>query len=120
MGGITAAEYIEHLKHGLDVIDRHAAPRLTHKVWLTSALPIVDKTQPQKTSHECATRLLESHHQASPPRRRMVYNFIVEQFEFGMPLGLELATGDGVHLGPSNAHAVIVCDVLVKAGICPV
>ncbi|KAJ9100474.1 hypothetical protein QFC21_003513 [Naganishia friedmannii] len=37
MNGVTAAEYTEHLIHGLDVIDQHATFRLKRKVWLTSA-----------------------------------------------------------------------------------
>jgi hypothetical protein len=57
-----------------------------------------------------------------PLTKRLVQEggrMIVDQYELAMPLVLEIGAGDGVHLSPSDVHAVIVDDVLAKAGICP-
>jgi hypothetical protein len=45
---------------------------------------------------------------------------IVAQFEFAMPLVLEIGAGDGMHQIPSDVHAVIADDAVAEAGICPV
>lgn len=118
MNGITAAEYAQHLTTGLDVIDRLATPRLTRKVWLTSA-PFPPWTRPTRKERRTNAQLAYWNRIT----KRLVEErgwLVVDQFELGMPLVLEIVAGDGVHLSPSDAHAVIVDDVLAKAGICPV
>jgi hypothetical protein len=58
-----------------------------------------------------------------PLTKRLVQEggwMIVDQYELEMPLVLDIAAADGVHLRPSDVHAVIVDDVLANAGICPV
>lgn len=118
MNGITAAEYFEHLKTGLEVIDHHATSRLTRKVWLTGA-PFPLWTKPNRKERRTNAQLA---YWNRITKRLLAERgwMIVDQFELGMPLVLEIAAGDGVHLSPSDAHAVIVDDVLAKAGICPV
>lgn len=118
MNGITAAEYAQHLTTGLNVIDRLATPRLTRKVWLTGA-PFPPWTRPTRKERRTNAQLAYWNRIT----KRLVAErgwLVVDQFELGMPLVLEIAAGDGVHLSPSDAHAVIVDDVLAKAGICPV
>ncbi|KAJ9127285.1 hypothetical protein QFC24_001523 [Naganishia onofrii] len=117
MNGITAAEYAEHLIHGLDVIDQHATLRLKRKVWLTSA-PFPPWTKPDRKERRTNAQLAYWNRVTKRILQERGW-MIVDQFELGMPLVLEIASGDGVHLSPSDAHAVIVDDVLAKAGICP-
>jgi hypothetical protein len=45
---------------------------------------------------------------------------MVDQYELAMPLVLGIRAGNGAHLRPSDVHAVVVDDILAKAGICPV
>jgi hypothetical protein len=111
-------DYLKHLTHGLDVIDKHATSRLTRKVWL-SGVPFPPWTKPNRKERRTNAQIAYWNRMTKRLMQERGW-MIVDQYELAMPLVLEIGAGDGVHLSPSDVHAVIVDDVLAKAGICPV